>query len=70
MTKEEAIQAMKEGRKVRHGHFGEEEYMISNLSGTRYSFEDGNTCSKEEFWKYRSEESFDNDWELYPEITF
>ena len=33
MTKEEAIQAMKNGRKVRHCYFSKEEWMTMNSDG-------------------------------------
>lgn len=40
MTKEEAIKAMSEGKKVRHRYFGPDEWVSMNSNGL-YVFEDG-----------------------------
>ena len=40
MTKEEAIRAMSEGKKVRHRYFSKDEWVTINSSGL-YEFEDG-----------------------------
>lgn len=40
MTREEAIKAMSEGKKVRHRYFGPDEWVSMNSNGL-YVFEDG-----------------------------
>lgn len=40
MTKEEAIKAMSEGKKVRHRYFSRDEWVTMNSAGL-YEFEDG-----------------------------
>lgn len=62
MTKDEAIIAMREGKVVRHRHFTDEEYMFE-LNGL-YHFEDKVKCAPKEFWGYRTDISWDTDWEL------
>ena len=63
MTKEEAIQQMSEGKKVTHKHFSSIEWITIN--GNWFLFEDGVTYSQSEFWKYRTDESWDNNWEIF-----
>jgi hypothetical protein len=66
MTKNEAIQAMREGKKVRHYYFSKDEWMTLT-SGGMYLLEDGVVCSPSEFWRWRTEKSWDTDWEIYTE---
>jgi len=40
MTKEEAIQALNEGKKVTHRYFSDDEW-VEKLADGRYRFEDG-----------------------------
>nr|DAQ12996.1 MAG TPA: Protein of unknown function (DUF2829) [Crassvirales sp.] len=63
MTKEEAIKAMSEGKKVRHNHFSSDEWM-SQLPNGDYLFEDGVKCSPREFWTWRTCTSWNTDWEI------
>jgi hypothetical protein len=66
MTKAEAIQAMSEGKKVTHYHFTPEEWMAMTSDG-KYLFEDDVKCSPVEFWRWRTDPTYDNDWSLYIE---
>ena len=67
MTKEEAIKAMSEGKKVRHRYFSPDEWMAQLPNGD-YQLEDGviidSHCIYEDFWKYRQDESWLTDWEI------
>ena len=67
MTKQEAIQAMREGKKVTHRHFTGLEWVATNQSESEYIFEDGVKCSAQLFWALRSDESWETDWELWNE---
>lgn len=49
MTKEEAIRAMSEGKKVRHRYFSKDEWVTINSSGL-YEFEDGVKVDSSLFW--------------------
>lgn len=64
MTKEDAIKAMTEGKKVSHRYFTSDEYVFINAKGF-YEFEDGVTISSGEFWMFRAHESYNSDWEIY-----
>lgn len=52
MTKQEAIDAMKQGKKVTHKNFTKNEWMT--MEGWKMIFEDGNVCHSEEFWRWRT----------------
>lgn len=65
MTKAEAIEAMKTHR-VRHNSFTEEEW-VTQCSNGDYYFEDGYSCSPDEFWRYRYTERWDDGWEIITE---
>lgn len=64
MTKEEAIKAMSEGKKVRHKYFSPEEWVTMKSDG-EYLFEDGYSVSPELFWFDRQESYWNKDWELW-----
>jgi hypothetical protein len=66
MTKEEAIQAMKDGKKVRHQYFARDEWVTMVTMG-QMVLEDGVECSPYEFWRWRIGPSWDIDWFLYNE---
>lgn len=66
MTKEEAILAMKAGKKVTHRYFLDDEFLGINKEGLYY-FEDGVICSENEFWKHRTAEWFNDGWGLFTE---
>jgi len=65
MTKQEAIEQMKLGHKLTHRHFTDEEWVKSNQTGTIFILEDGVECSPQEFWKWRTDESWNADWDLF-----
>jgi len=62
MTKEEAIAAMKDGKKVSHRLFTSDEWM--KIKGSRYEFEDGCSCNPNEFWSRRIHASWDSNWSI------
>jgi len=63
MTKKEAIIAMKEGKLLTHKYFSKEEW-VTIIDG-QIHFEDGVSCSEEEFWKYRTDWWWNDDWKLF-----
>ena len=67
MTKQEAITAMCEGKKVTHRYFTSDEWVKSNQNGTIYILEDGVECSSFEFWRWRTDEAYLSDWEIFIE---
>jgi hypothetical protein len=62
MTKAEAIEAMKNGRKVRHTYFSSDEWASMDMG--LIVLEDGVTCEPDEFWKWRKAPMFDNGWSI------
>lgn len=62
MTKPEMLQALDEGKRVRHMYFTEEEWM--EKQGDYFVFEDGICCLPNEFWRWRADEYWYHDWEL------
>jgi hypothetical protein len=64
MTKAEAIILMREGKKLTHQHFAPEEW-VTILRGGKMLLEDGVECSQTEFWHWRTDTSWNNDWELF-----
>lgn len=66
MNKNEAILAMREGKKVRHRYFSPGEWITMTSDGN-FLLEDGVRCSWNEFWKWRTQKEWDTDWELYAE---
>jgi hypothetical protein len=72
MTRFEAAQALKAGKKLTHKYFTPEEWVMGIDKGY-YLLEDGVRCTAAEFWKWRQGDGFDNDWELIkekPKIPF
>ena len=67
LTKQQAITAMREGKKLAHRYFGSDEWVKSNQSGTIYILEDGVECPAHEFWKYRTDNDWNFDWEIISE---
>ena len=63
MSKEEAIQAMKEGKKVTHRFFSSDESMT--IENGFLLLEDGVRISLEDFFNFRSDSLWDNGYELY-----
>lgn len=64
LTKDEAIKAMREGKRVRHKYFASDEWMALTPTG-QYKFEDGNVCPILEFWQYRKGDEWKNNWFIY-----
>lgn len=62
MTKEEAIQAMREGKKVTHQFFSPDEWMT--MREGQIVLEDGVVCSPGDFWIYRRGSEWDDGYEL------
>jgi hypothetical protein len=63
MTKEEAIKAMAEGKKLTHDSFTRDEWIAESSVG--YKFEDGCQCSIFEFWQMRVSPAWDSDWSIF-----
>ena len=62
MTKDEAKQALKDGKRIRHSGFTQDEWVEQH--GTQYLFEDGYTGYMEEFWRHRTDSWWDDGWEV------
>ena len=70
MTKEEAIQAMLDGKKVTHRFFMDDEYMfLCDKINNVYQFEDGVEIDAQKFWGMKMEniEDWEEDWEIFEE---
>lgn len=67
MTKEEAKQAMSEGKKVTHRYFDKHEWATFKKEHGRDCVltEDGCKSYWDEWWAYRDNSWFDDGWELY-----
>lgn len=64
MTKNEAIIAMQQGKKVTHEFFSAEEWMKAS-GNFAYEFEDGIVCSDNEFWHFRSGVEWEAGWSIF-----
>lgn len=51
MTKAEAIQAMREGKKITHSYFSRDEWMT--IEHNQIVFENGIRCPQSDFWRWR-----------------
>lgn len=63
MSKEEAIQSMKEGKKVTHRFFSSDEWMT--IENGFLLLEDGVRISLEDFFNFRSDSLWNDGYELY-----
>ena len=63
MTKKDAIQEMKEGKKVTHQYFTDDEW--ATMENGKIVLEDGVRCDPDEFWRWRLGSGFDDGWELF-----
>lgn len=63
MTKEEAKQAMKEGHKVKHSGFTDDEWVMQIKDGS-YKTEDGYSFPPYEFWRWRTEDYWLKGWSI------
>lgn len=64
LTKHEAQQAMREGKKVAHDLFTADEWIASNPGGTEITDENGYKISAEEYWADRTELYWYDDWRI------
>jgi len=62
MTRNEAIEAIKQGKKITHDYFSREEFVTIAANGDDYLLEDGVTVTRELFWWDRSGEHFNDGW--------
>jgi hypothetical protein len=63
MTKQEAIEAMRAGKKVTHEWFTPDEWMT--MQGGLIHLEDGVKCPPSEFWRWRTDSSWNDGYSLY-----
>lgn len=63
MTKIEALQAMREGKKVTHCYFQPHEWMT--IQNGMILLEDGVTITIDEFYNIRNQDSWDSEYSLY-----
>lgn len=60
MTKQEALKALAEGKKIRHRYFSDDEYIVEQ----NYNLIDEKGYLMRDFWKYRTTEDWDTGWEI------
>lgn len=63
MTRQEAIQAMREGKKVTHEYFTPDEWVT--MEGNEIVLENGVRCDEYEFWRWRTPAIYETGWSLY-----
>lgn len=63
LTKQEAIALMMSGKKVTHVHFSHNEWMT--IENNQILLEDGVRCSSFEFWRWRTDPSWDIGYSLF-----
>lgn len=63
MKKYKAIELMRQGKKITHRNFTPDEWMV--IENGQILFEDGFRCSQAEFWKWRTDESWNDGYSLY-----
>lgn len=64
MTKNEAIAAMRTGKRVTHAFYLENEWITMD-SDSNIVTEDGHTISDTEFWSYRKGIEWERSWSLW-----
>jgi len=65
MTQEEAVQAMREGKKVTHTYFFPNEW--ATIQDERVVLEDDSSCSISEFYRWRTDPFWLTGWSIYKE---
>jgi hypothetical protein len=65
MTKQEAIEALDRGEKITHKYFSPDEWVKKYDNNGNLILEDGVICSEWEFWYHRTQDFFNNGWEIY-----
>ena len=63
LSKDEAIALMKQGKKVTHRYFSNDEWIT--MLGNIIRMEMGQECWSSEFWRDRQGEAWETDWSLY-----
>jgi hypothetical protein len=64
MTKQEALKAAREGKKITHKYFDPKEWFYIGKDGT-IVMEDGVECDPEDFFKWRKAGYWDDGYELW-----
>lgn len=64
MTKQEAKQAIKEGKKVTHEYFTPGEFVMKDPEEGVVVFEDGVRQVEREFWAFRATAEWNEGWEV------
>jgi hypothetical protein len=67
MTKQEAIQAMQQGKKVTHQYFTPDEWMT--MEDGLIILEDGVRCKPFEFWQWRNSEKWEDGYSMLNEAV-
>lgn len=65
MNRSEAMQALREGKKITHVYFTDGEFVY--LEEGKVMYEDGASSSVEFFWSIRENELWDKGWKIYEE---
>ena len=65
MNKQEGIHAMQEGKKVTHRYFTPNEWMT--MKEGMIVLEDGGVCPPDEFWQWRIDPVWNDEYELFNE---
>lgn len=63
MTKTQALELMSKGKKITHRSFHPEEWII--LRGNIILFHDGYEMFQEDFWKFRTGESWEDGYSVF-----
>lgn len=63
MTKSEAIAEMQKGVKITHRYFTKDEWMT--IRNNKIVLEDGVICDPPLFWSYRTDSTWDSDYEIF-----
>jgi hypothetical protein len=63
LTKEQAIALMKQGKKLTHRYFSDDEWIT--MRGNMIVMENGCSCWNNLFWQDRQGEKWETDWSLY-----
>ena len=64
MSKQEARALARQGKKMQHITFADDEYIYHDIKG-RLRDEHGNILDEDDFWFYRRNECFDSEWGYY-----
>ncbi len=64
MNKNEMIEALYVGKKITHNYFDDNEWFIMD-NDDRIVFEDGCSCTVDEFWYDRRSPIWEDGWELF-----